>query len=165
MRDRDRRHHFSVRFDRHRLQDRQDDFISVSKKFRMRMAGAGGVELKLLIDDVVVAIRAKCENAHPAAEFEVNNVDGAADAREQVDCTEGAGDAGKYDATFKIKFGLGRQDFINVGERRPQRSFDVVASDRVIVYRLTDEAFEIFALVDEKHHGGMERGSALSVSR
>ena len=64
VRDRDRRHHLGVRFDRHRLQDRQHDLVDAGKKFRKRVARAGGVEQQLRVDDVLVAVGIEREDAH-----------------------------------------------------------------------------------------------------
>ena len=72
------------------------------------MAGGRGIEQQLRVDDVLVAIGIKRENAHAAAEFEIDNVDDVADANDEIGGTEGAGDGGKLDARFEVILGSGR---------------------------------------------------------
>ena len=77
VRDRDRRHHLGVGFDRHRLQDGQHDVVDAGKKFRKRVARGRGVEQQLRVDDVLVAFGIEREDAHAGAEFEIDDVDRA----------------------------------------------------------------------------------------
>ena len=143
VRDRDGRHHLGVGLDRLRLQDRQDDVLDAGEKFGKRVARGRGVEQELRVDDVLVAVRIKREDAHAGAEFEIDDVDGAADADDQVGSAEGAGDGRKVDALLEIELGPGRvEERIHVGITRPQRVLDVVERDRVAVDRLADEALE-----------------------
>ena len=47
-----------------RLQDCQNDVFDAGKKFRKRVARGRGIEQKLRVDDVLVAIGIERENAH-----------------------------------------------------------------------------------------------------
>ena len=58
------RDHLGVELDRHRLQDGQNDVFDAGKEFRKRVAGGRGVEQQLRVDDVLVAVGIKRENAH-----------------------------------------------------------------------------------------------------
>ena len=99
-----------------RLQDCQNDVVDAGEEFRKRVARGRGVEQKLRVDDVLVAIGIKRENAHAAAEFEIDHVDGVADANDQVGSTEGAGDGGKDDALFEVVLSAGRiEERIHIG--------------------------------------------------
>ena len=60
----DGRDHLGVELDRHRLQDGQNDVFDAGKEFRKRVAGGRGIEQQLRVDDVLVAIGIKRENAH-----------------------------------------------------------------------------------------------------
>ena len=60
----DGRHHLGVQLDRLRLQDCQDDVLDAGEEFRERVARSRGVEQKLRVDDVLVAVGIKRENAH-----------------------------------------------------------------------------------------------------
>ena len=118
-------------------------FVDAGKKFGKRVARGRGVEQQLRVDDVLVAVRIKRENAHAGAEFEIDHVNGGADADEQIGSAEGAGDGRKDDALLEVELGAGRvEERIHIGIRRPQRVLDVVARDRVAVDRLADEAVE-----------------------
>ena len=119
-RHRDGRDHLGVQLDRHRLQDCQNDVFDAGKEFRKRVAGGRGIEQQLRVDDVLVAIGIKRENAHAAAEFEIDNVDDVADANDEIGGTEGAGDGGKLDALLEVILGSGRiKERIHIGVSRP----------------------------------------------
>ena len=75
-----------------RLQDGQDDVVDAGKEFGKRVARGRGVEQQLRVDDVLVAVGIKREDAHAGAELEIDDVDRAADADDQVGRAEGAGD-------------------------------------------------------------------------
>ena len=127
VRHRDGRDHLGVQLDRHRLQDCQDDVFDTGKKFRKRVAGGRGVEQQLRVDDVLVAIGIKRENAHAAAEFEINDVDRVADADDEIGSAEGVGDGGEFHALFEVVLGSGRiEERIHIGVSRPQGVLDVV---------------------------------------
>jgi hypothetical protein len=80
---------------------------------------------------------------------------------DEVGGAEGAGDGGKDDAVFEVELGPRRvEQRFHIGENRPQRGFDVVARDRVVIDRLAGEAFECFLLVEEQSHCYVERRAA-----
>ncbi len=124
-----------------RLQDRQNDVVDTGKKFGKRVARGRGVEQKLRVDDVLVAVGIKREDAHAGAEFEIDDVDRVADADDQVGGAEGAGDGREDDAMLEVKLGPGRiEERRHVGIGGPQSGLDVVRRDRVAVERLAGEA-------------------------
>ena len=117
MRDRDRGHHLGIWFDRYRLQDGQNDVFDAGKKFGVRVTRSCGVKHKLGVKHVLVAIRAKREDAHAGTKLEVNYVHGrATDADDKVAGAKRVGDGRKNDATLEKEFGSGR-----VEERSPRR--------------------------------------------
>src|SRR5262249_32054567 len=101
------------------------------------------IEQRLRVDDILVAVRIKREDAHAAAKFEIDDINCVADANDEVGGTKGAGDGWKGNAPFEVELRPGgiekRRD---VGESWPQRVFDVIVRNRVIADRLADEAFE-----------------------
>ena len=150
VRHRDGRDHLGIQLDRHRLQDCQDDVLDPGEKFRKRVASGRGVEQKLRVDDVLVAIGIKRENAHAAAKFEINHVDDVADASDQIGSTEGAGDGGEFHALFEVVRSSGRiEERIHIGVSRPQGVLDVVARERVIIDRRANEIVERTFVLDQ----------------
>ena len=128
------------------------------------MARGRAVEHELCVDDVLVADGIERENAHAGAKFEVDYVDGAADADDQVARPKGAGDGGKENAAFEEIFGAGVvEERLHIGENRPQGVLDVVARDDVVVDLLADEVLEGTLALDEKGHRRMERRAAIGV--
>ena len=94
------------------------------------MASGGGVEQELRVDDVLVAIGIEREDAHAGAKFEIDYVNGAADANNQVAGTERVGDGGKDDALLQVELRARRiEQRLHVGENRPQRVLDIVSRD------------------------------------
>lgn len=75
------------------------------------MARSRGIEQKLSIDDVFVAIGIEREHAHTNAELEVDDIQDGANANDEVDRAKGAGDGRKDDALLQIKFSAGRSAF------------------------------------------------------
>ena len=64
VRHRDGRDHLGVELDRLRLQDRQNDVVDAGKEFGKRVARGRGIEQQLRVDDVLVAVGIKREDAH-----------------------------------------------------------------------------------------------------
>ena len=147
-----------------RLQDRQDDVFDAGEELRKRVARGRGVEQKLRVDDVLVAVGIKREDAHAAAEFEVDDVDGVADADDQIGSAEGAGDGREVDALFEVVFGSGRiEERIHIGESRPQGVLDVVAGERVVVDRRANEIVEGTFVLDQQGHRRVARRAAIGI--
>src|SRR5262249_53607732 len=130
------------------------------------MARGRGVEHELRVDDVLVTVGVEREHTHAGAELEVDYVDGAADADNEVNRTESAGDGWKDNALLAVVRGPGRgEERHNLVGGRPYCDFDVVGGARVAVEHLTDEVVEAPLLFDQKRHRRMERGAALGIGR
>src|SRR5262249_5326643 len=115
------------------------------------MARRRGVKQKLRVNNVLFAVRGEREDAHAAAELEIERVDRAADADEQIGGAEGPWDGWKDDATFEVEFGSGRiEQRGHIVEGRSQRGLDVIGCDRVFAEFLADEAFKRRRAVVEK---------------
>jgi hypothetical protein len=93
----------------------------------------------------------------------VDDMDGAAEAHQQVGSAERVGDARKGDALLEVKLGPGRQERIHVGVYWRQGIIDVVARDRVVFDGFAGEAIEVLELINEKDHRGVERRAALRI--
>ena len=135
-----------------------------TKNFGKRVARARGVEKQLRVDDVLVAVGIERQDPHAVAELEVDHMDRAADAHDQVGGAERVGDAGKDDAAFEEIFGAGLvEQRIHVGENRPQGVLDVVDRDDVVVDRLAGDLREGTLVLDQKRHRRMERRAAIGI--
>ena len=164
VRHRDGRDHLGIQLDRLRLQDCQNDVLDAGEKFWKRVARGRGVEQKLRVDDVLVAIGIKRENAHAAAKFEIDHVDGVADANDQVGSTEGAGDGGEFDALFEVVLGSGRiEERIHIGVSRPQGVLDIVARERVVIDRRANEIVERTFVLDQRAIAAWQRRAAIGI--
>ena len=92
-------------------------------------------------------------------------MDDVADANDEIGSTKGAVDAGKLDARFEVILGFGRiKERVDIGVSRPQRFFDIVARERVVVDRRADEIVERAFALDQPAHRRMERRAAIGVA-
>src|SRR5262249_30207545 len=136
------------------------------EEFRQRVPRGGGVKQQLCVDDVLVAVGIKREDAHTGAELEVDYMDRPADTHEQISSAEGVRNGRKGDALLEVEFSSGRlEERVDVGESRPQRVLNIVARDRVAADNRADEVIEGARIVDQKSHSRVERGAALGVAR
>ena len=119
MRHRDGRDQLGIQLDRRWLQDRQDDVVDAGEECGKRVARRRGIEQELPVDDVLVAVTVKRQDPHAAAELEIDHVDGAADADNQVARTEGAGDGRELDALFEVVLGVRADRGARPHRRRP----------------------------------------------
>jgi hypothetical protein len=143
VRYRDRRHHLGIRLDRHWLHDCQNDGLDTGKKFSERVASSCGIEHELRVEDILVAVGIKRDDAHAGAELEVEHVDCAADADQQIDSAESAGDSWKDNAMLEVIFSPGGvEERLRIGVSRPQGVLNIVACDRIGVECPANAAFE-----------------------
>ena len=135
-----------------------------AKNSRKRVARGRGVEQELRVDDVLVAIRVKRENAHAGAEFEIDNVDSVADAHDQVGTCRRRRRwwESRRAARDNIRRRAGRGARPHRREPALGRS-RVVARDRVVVDRLADEVVEGAFAFDQKGHRRVERRAAIGI--
>src|SRR5262249_50883099 len=111
--------------DRLRLQDCENDGLDAEEEFGERMASRRGVKRELSVDDVLVIIRVKRENANTNAELKVDDMDDVADADDQISRAEGAGDGRKRDALFEVILSAWHvEERVDIGKNRPQEIFD-----------------------------------------
>jgi hypothetical protein len=144
------------------LQDGQNDIVDAGEKLGHRVARGRAVEHELCVDDVLGADGIERENAHAGAKFEVDYVDGAADADDQVARPKGAGDGGKENAALDEIFGAGVvEERFYVSENRPQGVLDIVERDDVAVDLLAGDPRKRTFVLDEKRHSRMERRAAI----
>ena len=84
---------------------------------------------------------------------------------DQVACTESAGDGRKDDALLEVELSAGCvEQRAYVGIRWPQRGFDVVDREGVVVERLADEVIDAPLLFDQERHCRMERDAPLGIA-
>ena len=86
------------------------------------------IEHKLRVQDINLALEIKRENAHAAAELEIDDVNSAADPNEQIAGPKGAADRWKFDALFEAELGSRLiEERIHIVVDRTQSVFDIVA--------------------------------------